>query len=229
MDTFLNFLKSASNGLHSIYAEISSWLSYENFEKIFSVLSHWLFQGSYYVGIGTGLIISGAILFPLLNKLLTHLTYRYETTTFATVIDPPELTKDQIKLLKDTLYWWNLQCDRWYITEPACVDKALIGQEINLIDVHRLRDSTRVGDLCGKKASPETQNIFDDLEKALARTEAELAEKVRFKKIREKLVDDMDVVTKQLSIAKYSAIAAMASAAAAAFTAYITYLNTAAH
>ncbi len=88
-----------------------------------------------------------------------------------------------------------------------------------------LRNSTHVGHLCGKKAPAKTQTAFNKLQKALAKTEEDLRAKVKFKKSRKKLLDEMDIMSKQLNIAKYSAIAAIASAVATAFLAYITYMN----
>lgn len=218
MNKFFDFL-------NSVYKEVISWFSYESIESTFSIVSHWFFQASYYVGIGTGMIISMVILAPLLNRLLTRLTYHYETTTFGQVPNPPKLTKSQIELLKETLFWWNKQCDSWYITDSACVDKALNGQEINLVDVRRIRDATQVGHMCGKKPPPKAKTAFNKFEQVLAQAEKELSAEVSFKKSRKKLVQEMDVMTKQLKIAQYSAIAAIASACATAFLAYITYKN----
>lgn len=162
---------------------------------------------------------------PLLNKLLTRLTYHYETTTSGKVLNPPNLTKNQVELLKETLFWWNKQCDSWYITDSSCVDKALSGQNINLEDVRRIIDATQVGHLHGREPSPKDKAAFNKFKKALKQTEKELSAEVSFNKLHKKTIDEIDVLTKQLKIAQYSAMAAIASAFATAFLAYITYKN----
>jgi hypothetical protein len=57
MNKFFDFL-------YNIYIEVVSWFSYETIENAVSIVGQWLLQASYYVGIGTGMLISMMIIAP---------------------------------------------------------------------------------------------------------------------------------------------------------------------
>lgn len=116
----------------------------------------------------------GLILFLTLvhyfNKYLAYLTLRYEVETFGKLENPPVLKNDQKSKLKDILFWWDNQCDGWYTTRPKSVDVVLSGEQINLVDVIRIRDATQVskqGYGVQFKVNSDTQSVFDDLHDAL--------------------------------------------------------------
>lgn len=185
-----------------------------------------LFEASYYLGVVTGVLIAVVILGSVFNRLLTYLTFRYETSTYGAVSNPPELTQEQKNLLTNTLCWWNKQCDSWYITKSICIDKVLAGKKINLIDVQRISDSTQVGKQFGRfEPSEEIQKVFDEFQISLSKLEEKLQQEVDYKKLNHQLVKEMDILSKQLKIARYSAIAALASAIATGLLTYLTYIK----
>lgn len=218
MEKLNDFFRSLFNQLSSWLEMAVNWFSANFFPLLFEV--------SYYLGVGTGILI-GAIIFSFfVNKILTYLTFRHEISALGVVPDPPVLTEVQKKLLKETLFWWNKQCDSWYMTSPACVDKALTGKKINLIDVQRISDSTQVGkDHQRFVPSKETQKLFDDFQKSLMILDRKLQHEVDYKKLNYKLVKETDILSKQLKIAQYSALAAVASAIATGFLTYLTYMK----
>jgi hypothetical protein len=186
----------------------------------------WLSDNAYYLGLWSGIAIALAILFPLLNMLLTHLTYKYEISTYGNVPNPPSFTEEQKMLLKKALFWWGRQCDRWYTTTDKKVDELLNGRDINLVDFERIGDATQVGKLYGvNKPSEEVQSVFDELQKAMIPVEMRLRDEVKYKKTNQSLIKEADVLGRQLNIARYSAIAAIASTIATMFLTYIAYLD----
>lgn len=197
--------------LENIYAEIVSWLS----------------QASYYGGLVSGLLILAFIIIPILNRILIHLTLKHEVSTYGAISNPPPFTEGQKSSLKEALWWWNKQCDGWYISQLSCLDKALTGQKINLADIQRLSDSTQVGKYYNKKyeVSQKTQEAFDALDKSLRETEEKLIKEIEYKKLNSKIIKQVDIVSQNVTLAKYSAIAAVSSALATGLLTYFTFLN----
>lgn len=180
-----------------------------------------LSETPYYLGLWSGILITVVIFVPVFNKILTHLTFGEELSTHGIVPNPPELTKKQKDDLKDALLWWNKQCDSWYITKLSSVDKALIGEKINLLDIQRIGDATQVGKTFARYKQPkETQEIFDEFKKSLSKIECKLKKEIDYRRLNHKITKEIDTLSKQLKIAKYSAVAAIASAIATGLLAY---------
>ncbi len=184
----------------------------------FLTLIDWMFQLPYLIGMGVGVIIG---LFSL-NKLLVRLFMGHEVSTFGVVENPPKLSGKQIATLKESLYWWNRQCDRWYITEPSSVDKIYTARKINLVDVQRISDAIRHGDMF-VKISKKDKAKFKLLDECLVKTERLLIDEINYKKTHAKVIDELDTLSKQLKITHYAAMAAIASAVATGVMAYMSY------
>ena len=186
----------------------------------------WFTQAAYYGGLGSGALISLFVFSLMLNKLLLHLTYKYEVSTFGNVQNIPLLSDEQKNLLKKAVYFWDNQCDGWYTTTSHSVDKLLNGQDINVIDFRRIGEATQIGNWENRyKTTEKNQAVFDELYKVMMPVKLKLENEVEYKKINQNLIKDADVLGRQLKIAHYSAVAAIASALASAFLAYITYLQ----
>jgi len=204
--------------------ELMAWLPIDAVKEFFIRIFHEPYTLGMFVGGALSVLVFG----HLLNKLLTYLLLGDKISTFGIVKTPPKLSRKQIALLKETLLWWNYQCDKWYFSQPSCVDDALKGRRINLIDIQRLGDATCMGYLnrtISNKMSKEDKRVFTKLRKVLAEVEKEALHELENRKLHDMLIGEMDSLNKQLRISFFAAIAALASAVATISLAVMTYFN----
>lgn len=182
------------------------------------------------LGAGDQLLIVACTiaLIPVLNKILTVLTFGDELKFAGVLVGAPELSSQQISILRNRLDRINREEDGWYRTDLASVDRLLAGRQINLVDVRRIMyaaEKSSYWQSSSRFGSEEDQVLFDALAVKVLDLARELGAKMDFIRIHREIVDEMDIVGAQLSTAKWAAVASVASAFAAIAMACIAYVG----
>jgi|GEM_PF-5821071 len=162
------------------------------------------------------------ILIRGIDKICIWLFDRYRNEVFSS-IKISELTDKQKSALKEGLYKANHNSDRWYEANMDCVDRLSSGKELNLLEMHRLANGLSWFPYLFEDA--EDKPVYEKVRKALWSEIPKLEQKVEEIKRHEKLVAELDVASKQIQIAKWSAVAAGASAIASIAVACVAYLQ----
>jgi hypothetical protein len=168
--------------------------------------------------------VLAGLLLPRFDRFLVFIFNREEVKNVTTIESPPKLNDEQINYLKETLKWWNFQCDGWYRTEPIAVDNLLASQAVNLIDLRRISQSISYG-LSLKKIPEKHSQTLKKLKVCCHEGIEKICKEIQDKKAFNEIIDQTDILNKQVSASKMSAVAALASAIATVMLVIFTFMS----
>lgn len=159
------------------------------------------------------LLLATVCFFIAFNRLLQFVFNRFEDEVYASVSGLPKLNRKQTEKLESLLHFSNNAHDKWYKSPMSTISALFEGKELNYLDLVRLSTAADFHDY--KFGEGKDSAIFKKIAKRIDVELIPLRQLIQNKKDILKQSKQQDIMTKQIFIAKMSAIAAVFSAVAA--------------
>jgi len=156
------------------------------------------------------------------DRVCIWLFDRYKNEVFIN-LKVPNLSEEQRKLYKERLHFANHNSDQWYMADMDCVDKLCDGQSLNYLDLVRLQNA--ISWFPSHYEGKIDRSLLNQISNALGLGMRELEKEIKARKNHDKLLNEQDIASKQILLAKLSTVAALFSAIAAIAASYLAYLQ----